>query len=316
MLYGKYIFSCTLERDALLPPYKGSTFRGVFGLALKKVVCALKRQECKDCLLRNKCVYSLVFETPPIEGNEKRKRIASPPHPYVIEPIDTAKKFYKKGELLDFTIILFGNMNDYLSYFIYAIEQMGKIGIGKKIESRRANFKLEKVTAENGDTVYSGHDKKIYSGKFCRELLVENLACSEDDSINLVEITLKTPLRVKFQNSLEASLPFHILTRSMLRRISSLYTYYGDGEPSMDYRGLVSRAEGIRITASSTNWFDWSRYSNRQDRSMLMGGMTGAVTYSGKLGEFMPLIRFCEETHIGKQTTFGLGEIKITKTLS
>ncbi|MEA3487051.1 MAG: CRISPR system precrRNA processing endoribonuclease RAMP protein Cas6 [Thermodesulfobacteriota bacterium] len=316
MLYGRYIFSCILERDAVLPLYKGSTFRGVFGLSLKKVVCALKRQECKTCLLRNKCVYSLVFETPPIEDNEKGKRIVSPPHPYVIEPIDTAKRLYKKGEPFDFAIIIFGNINDYLPYFVYAIEQMGKIGIGKKIEGRRAGFRLDKVMAENGDIIYSGRDRKIYNGDFCRELLVENLAPSEDNRISSLEITLKTPLRVKFQNKFEASLPFHILTRSMLRRISSLYTYYGNGEPSMDYRGLVDRAKDIKITASSTDWFDWSRYSNRQDRSMLMGGMTGAVTYSGKLGEFMPLIRFCEETHIGKQTTFGLGEIKITKTLS
>jgi len=39
LLYGKYAFSCILLDDAHLPPFKGSTFRGVFGHALKKVVC-------------------------------------------------------------------------------------------------------------------------------------------------------------------------------------------------------------------------------------------------------------------------------------
>ena len=63
MLYGRYHFFCPLETEAILPPYKGSTFRGVFGHALKKVVCALKRQECPQCLLKEKCVYALVFET-------------------------------------------------------------------------------------------------------------------------------------------------------------------------------------------------------------------------------------------------------------
>ena len=45
---------------------------------------------------------------------------------------------------------------------------------------------------------------------------------------------------------------------------------------------------------------------------MLMGGMVGNVTYSGDLAEFLPLIRFCEKTHLGKQTSFGLGKIEIT----
>ena len=58
MLYGKYRFTCRLEDEAVMPPYKGSTFRGVFGHALKRVVCALKRQECDNCLLREKCLYT------------------------------------------------------------------------------------------------------------------------------------------------------------------------------------------------------------------------------------------------------------------
>ena len=62
MLYGEYEFHCIFDNDAVLPGYKGSTFRGVFGYSLKKVVCALKRQDCGDCLLREKCLYPFVFE--------------------------------------------------------------------------------------------------------------------------------------------------------------------------------------------------------------------------------------------------------------
>lgn len=51
MLFERYNFNCHLDTDAELPCYKGSTFRGVFGRALKKVVCALKQQECETCLL-------------------------------------------------------------------------------------------------------------------------------------------------------------------------------------------------------------------------------------------------------------------------
>jgi len=119
-----------------------------------------------------------------------------------------------------------------------------------------------------------------------------------------------TPLRLKFKNRLKADLPFHVLVRAMLRRVSSLLEYYDGGEPPLDYRGLVKRAEEVKIISSDLRWFDWRRYSFRQDRSMLMGGMCGSITYDGKIGEFMPLIDFCIKVHLGKQTAFGLGKIR------
>jgi hypothetical protein len=129
--------------------------------------------------------------------------------------------------------------------------------------------------------------------------------------IQQITIHLKTPLRVKQENHLTADLPFHTLIRAALRRISSLFTHYGSGEPDLDYKGLVRRAQAVETVDSTLGWLDWERYSNRQEAKMLMGGMLGSVTYSGNLKEFIPLLRVCEEVHLGKQTTFGLGKIEI-----
>jgi CRISPR/Cas system endoribonuclease Cas6 (RAMP superfamily) len=41
---------------------------------------------------------------------------------------------------------------------------------------------------------------------------------------------------------------------------------------------------------------------------MLMGGITGSITYNGKFENYLPLLDFCSKTHIGKQTAFGLGK--------
>jgi len=310
MLYGKYLFSSVFEDDAILPPYKGSTFRGVFGIALKKVVCALRKQDCKDCLLREKCVYSFVFETPVIR-DEGHKRIAAPPHPYVIEPPDNDRTHFKKEEPFDFALILFGRANEFLPYFVYAFEQMGRLGIGKRIEGKRARFLLKKVTS-NGKLTYSGETGKITTDKLVEDLQIEDFMTDDLANAHRIDISLKTPLRLKFQNRLEAGLPFHILIRAMLRRASSLQNYYGNGEPPLDYRGIVDRAKAVETADSSLRWFDWERYSNKQDQSMLMGGIIGEVSYSGDLTEFLPLVRLCEKVHIGKQTSFGLGKIEIT----
>ncbi len=117
MLFGEYNFNVVLEDDAILPPYKGSTFRGVFGHALKEVVCALKRQECPTCLLRGQCVYTQIFETPPDSLESGRP---SPPHPFVIEPPATRRTHFLPGEAFNFRLLLFGQANQYLLYFVYA----------------------------------------------------------------------------------------------------------------------------------------------------------------------------------------------------
>jgi len=316
MLYGKYTFCSVFEDDALLPYYKGSTFRGVFGHALRRVVCALKRQDCKDCLLRQKCVYAFVFEgagTP--EESLPHNRIASPPHPYVIEPPESQQLHFKEGERFNVSLLLFGKANDYLPYFIYAFEQMGALGIGKRVNGKRARFLLESVRVGD-DEIYLSKDNRIRRGNFTQQLYVEDLKMPGDASVHRLQLTLKTPLRLKFENSLEASLPFHVLTRGMLRRISSLENFYGNGEPPLDYRDLVERAKSVEIIESSLRWFDWKRYSTRQDQSMLMGGLLGEITYEGALGEFLPFIRVCEKLHIGKQTSFGLGKIELTSAMS
>ena len=331
MLYGKYRFICELENEAILPHYKGSTFRGVFGIALKRVVCALKRQECEKCLLKNRCLYVRVFETPLALEAPEGSRISTPPHPFVIEPLQAKQMEFNAGDTVTCDLLLFGDANNSLPYFVYAFDQMGKIGIGKRINGRRGRFVLKEV--RNGTkTIYSDADQKMNLSESAEELTLSEPGAifhqAEDCEKGgkkieqpvpesgepkeweiKIRLTLETPLRLKFENRIHADLPFHVLTRAMLRRVSSLLNTWGEGEPDLDYRGLVEKAGDVRLTDNSLRWFDWKRYSNRQERKMFMGGMMGSVTYEGKLAEYLPLIDFCQKVHLGKNTSFGLGKI-------
>ncbi len=51
--FGQFELELYCEEDIQLPTYKGSTFRGGFGVAFRRVVCALRRQDCSDCILRS-----------------------------------------------------------------------------------------------------------------------------------------------------------------------------------------------------------------------------------------------------------------------
>ena len=331
MLYGRYQFTCRMETGAILPAYKGSTLRGVFGHALKRVVCALRRQECKTCILKKRCIYPIVFETPLAVDMPEGSRVSHPPHPFVIEPPDTEQMEYRPGETLTCRLVLFGEVNNNLPYFVYAFQQMGRIGIGKRVNGKRGRFVLEEV--RNGRKVlYSEKDGKLdLAGD------PEDLTLVDPDAVNAprtvaggrketlsavapaavdgngmkIRVALQTPLRVKFENEIKADLPFHVLARAMLRRMSSLCNTWGHGEPDLDYRGLIRRAGHVRVIENRLRWFDWRRYSNRQERRMFMGGMLGSIVYAGNLGEFLPLLDFCEKVHLGKNTSFGLGKIRV-----
>ncbi len=104
-------------------------------------------------------------------------------------------------------------------------------------------------------------------------------------------------------------MPFHVLIRAALRRISSLESAYGQGEPALDYTGLVAEAEMVETLEESVRWEEVPRYSTPQRTKMMIGGVVGRVVYRGALGPFLPLLAYCETIHLGKQTVFGLGRI-------
>jgi hypothetical protein len=302
MLYGEYRFQSVFEGDALLPSFKGSTFRGVFGTALKRVVCALKREDCSECILREQCVYCRVFEAPADGDRGEPAQF----HPFVIEPPLSEETVFRLDDRFDFTLILFGWANDYLPYFVYAFREMGRLGVGRHVRGERGRFRLLRVLS-GGQPVYSAEDDLLRPAD-AADLSLDP-APLQADRETVVRVVLQTPLRLKFDNRLTAELPFHVLVRAMLRRISALNRNFADGEPELDYRGLVARAQEVRVVDSSIGWFDWRRYSNRQEQGMLMGGMAGEVVYRGRLGEFMPLLKYSGKVHIGKATTFGLGKV-------
>lgn len=298
-----------------LPAYKGSTLRGAFGHAFKKVVCVNREKICNSCLLKGKCVYSYVFETPPPSDTSKMRKYPFAPHPFVITPPLEEKRTYEQNETFCFELILIGKSIDFLPYFIYTFDELGRIGIGRgkgryNLENvgQRSKVKGEEIRDEETILVYSGKDKILRSN--FKVLKVDDIS-----SFNLSPATLHlvfvTPTRLKFDGRLSPSLEFHILIRNLLRRISLLSYFHCDHEVHLDFKGLIEKSSEIKVKKSDLKWFDWERYSNRQETKMKMGGLVGSITFKGDFEPFLPLLSLGEYIHVGKGTSFGLGKYKI-----
>ncbi|HUK42195.1 MAG TPA: CRISPR system precrRNA processing endoribonuclease RAMP protein Cas6 [Candidatus Acidoferrales bacterium] len=291
-----------------LPGYKGSTLRGGFGYAFKKVTCA-DPNPCKDCRLPEKCVYAYVFETPPPAAADVMRKYKAAPHPFVILPPLTPKRRYAVGDELGFDLTLFGRALDYLPYFIYSFEELGRAGIGQG----RGRFHLKEATVHDGnggqERVYDG-DKKVL--KTARATLTSDQfldpVSSRDSTLTLHFLT---PLRLISDGQLAKEIPFQLLFRNLIRRIALLSYFHCDGDPSkIDFRELIQKAESVKTVKSRLEWYDWERYSTRQQTRMSLGGWLGEITYQGDFSEFLPWIRLGEWTHVGKGTSFGLGRYR------
>jgi hypothetical protein len=91
---------------------KGSTIRGGFGTAFRRLVCIDMRLECAACDLRFTCPYTRVFNPfipPEAERLSKNQNI---PRPFVVKPPLETKTHYRPGEILTFDFVVVGEALD------------------------------------------------------------------------------------------------------------------------------------------------------------------------------------------------------------
>ncbi|MCF6155462.1 MAG: CRISPR system precrRNA processing endoribonuclease RAMP protein Cas6 [Candidatus Brocadia sp.] len=352
---AKFRFTVCAKEHIRFPTYKGAAFRGGFGYAFKRVVCVIKGKGCDECLLKQKCIYSYIFETPPPQDTEILRLYPKVPHPFVIEPPSDKKQSFAPGEAFTFHLILIGQAIDYLPYFIYTFTELGKQGVGQG-RGKYDLLKVEGIGLENESVqIYNSKDQTLtnhYPIIQARQFVQENMEnrsmakCNKTFSSlqgknsavsspyegedkggvknlpqqgsshgnnhnNKITISLLTPLRLRFDGHITDKIEFHVLIRNLLRRISSLSYFHCGEKLELDFKGLIEKAKTVRQTASDIQWFDWKRYSTRQEEWMSLGGVTGTVSYEGDLNEFIPLLKLGEYVHVGKGTSFGLGKYEI-----
>ncbi len=209
-----YEFQLEALDEIILPEYKGSTFRGGFGNAFKRVVCALRRETCDDCLMKEKCIYVYVFETMPPSGSEKLRNLKSIPQPFILEPPLETKRVYHENDVLAFRLVLVGKAIEYLPYFVYTFEEAGKAGIGKD----RGRYGLKKVVLpgkKKDNCIYRGEEKKLHNldAGVKKSIKKKMDALGKSDSLM---IRFETPTRIVSEERLVSKPDFHHLMSSLL----------------------------------------------------------------------------------------------------
>jgi len=129
--------------------------------------------------------------------------------------------------------------------------------------------------------------------------------------IEKVLIRFVTPTELKDENSLATRPGFGILFARVRDRIGALSTFYGDGPPEIDFKGIGERASRVRMTRCDVREVEIHRRSSRTGQVHPIGGFVGEAEYEGALAEFVPFLEAARFTGVGRQTVWGKGQIEV-----
>ena len=297
------------QEPLCLPEYKGSTFRGALGHALRRVACALKTQDCPSCLLRQRCAYCVCFETPVPEGAEVMQKYPYAPHPFVLEPPMDDRREFAEGESLWVRLLLTGRSAQFLAHFVYAFDEVAREGVGR----RRGKMEMAALYADFGPERRIIYDsaKRSLTGEppvLGPETIQARVAALSGKPFRII---FETPTRVKYREHFLKEPELGAITPGLLRRLNMLNYFFCGGEAKSDVRHLLTMADEAQMTNCRVRWEDWTRYSARQDTEMQMGGIMGYADYPAIPDELMTILCWGELLHIGKGVAFGLGKYQI-----
>ena len=269
---------------AELPPYLGSTLRGVIGQALL--------QTDKEI-----CVFLYRNGEEAVGG----KVIAKP---YMIIPPDICipQTVLEKGEKLDFEILLFGCAAEYTASVVSALEQLYRFGLG----ARRYRFELSGII--NGQT-----QRMIWrQGQYYKDAVTSiPIRGYELQNVKGAVIKLCTPLRIRHGGRLVKRISFQTLIRNITNRVLALTERYGGWIDQEEADRLVVLAEKVRTVKEEIKVEHLERYSNRINGKMDFSGLLGTIEYEGDLTPFVPWLYATQRLHVGRNTTFGMGKIEV-----
>ena len=265
-----------------------SSFRGIFGRAMKQIFCIQNRLECDACPVRS-CIYRRLFEDTGY-GYESYR-------PYIIRHVRTM------GSIFEMEIVIFGQLTEYGSSLMYLLSSLN----GRMLRMGQGEYSLDLKTVHdmNGNLLYNGGSGEI------GEPEIQALGYSPGNR-KQVNLRFITPLRLKHEGKLMGQSQF--LLHPILRSIHHRIDYYCR-------HILRERVEFPRYDASfggvtaSLEWQEIYRKSWRQQQKMSLGGLIGEIKVIDPSAQTVGLLKMGELIQAGKQTTFGLGKYEITKNM-
>lgn len=322
---ARYRLTARLRQGVRMPEYAGSLLRGQFGAALRNVACMTRQPTCGGCRLLTTCPYTRIFEAIPPAGHELQA-FSAIPNAYVVEPplppdgLQHAKSPHAHPHptdiapdgLLVLHQVLVGPAIEQLALVVFAWQRALAQGLTKS-RSPADLLQVDWVDA-NGTPHTIWHGQQRVLAAHPAALAVPDMPALPvaADGTHTLGLQLHTPLRLQQQGHplRPDQLTPRVLVAAVARRVALVLEFHAQ---QLQWGKLVPATVAMAQQLTDTRqlqWFDWTRYSSRQQQEMTLGGVLGAWTLHGPkdaLAAVWPWLWLGQWLHVGKNATMGMG---------
>ena len=259
-------------------------------------------------------------------GEERRGYALVPPPRETCPVSKNLTGLYAPGQRFTFGLTLFGDAQRYLPYFILAVPEMGRSGVG----ARRGQFALRSVTAldpldghdqivlAEGESLVRVPDRLITPGRVTPIADRRHPPGQGEGQGVRVRLNFMTPMRLIDNGGLVKAPDFGVLFKRLLERLDELNVQYSGGtpRPSADVQALQTLANQVRLIESQTQWIELQSGSRRTRRTTPISGFVGPATYAAARDVWralLPWLVWGTIAQVGKDVVKGNGVYEILK---
>jgi hypothetical protein len=266
-----------------------------FDKYFKRVSCSQNDFSCHICIEQAEyCPYLSVFGQVLSTDPDVVRRHQKPPLPFAFKIIETEQT----TECIELGLVIAGKAIHHVSLFQSAVKLM--------IASVTENKGVDATVSGTWCLDYQGGRHELNAASYQLILFSSLEIIQATQHSKSVKIYLDSPLRLLCGGSIAHAFDFALLLRSQLRRCSSFFAHFGEGELELDYVFLSQEADKVTSPGNVFNFAkpDWA------ERSRLFG-ILGEGEFIGLADGMFPLLMLGSYLNAGKGAAYGLGAYRI-----
>lgn len=295
--YLKLHFTVAAQANCSFPITKAPALRFGIEQQLLTEICDAEYENCCHCSSSEQCIVRKTM----ILGSDIKPAFCSVGDRvgYIVE-CENNRKYFKRNDKFEFTLVLFGRMILYAKEFSDAVTRLGMKGIGKD----SAKFSVESIDDGSGRQITDYAESEFPYQSLGEYVSFKNKSIARE---KVDRIQFMTPTSLKYRKGDKEFFQMENILESIQRRLYILACY-----EHIDIEELYH----LRLSPISIYYQDIQQvctywYTEKSKKNVRMNGLAGCI-YIGSVQEAeYNLLLAGELLHIGKYTGIGFGRYKL-----